>query len=205
MSPFEPRLRHDEYAALVEQAPILIWRADATGKCDYFNQRWLDFTGRTLAQELGDGWAEGVHPEDLPGCLDTYLGHFERRKAFEMEYRLRRHDAAWRWILDRGVPMYRQDGSFAGYIGSCVDVTDRVEAQRALAAAQAAEIQSLRDLLPLCMICKKIKTDDGGWEVLETYVRHQAGVDFSHGLCPDCYPHYLDQLQREARAYIQGE
>lgn len=188
MCPPEPRLLPDEYAALVEQSPILIWRADRTGQCDYFNQRWLDFTGRTMAQEVGEGWADGVHPDDFQRCLEIYVGHFGRREVFEMEYRLRRHDGAWRWIFDRGVPMYRDDGAFAGYIGSCVDVTDRVVAQKALAEAQAAEIRTLQELLPLCMVCKKIKTDEGAWEVLEAYVRQHAGLDFSHSLCPDCFP-----------------
>jgi hypothetical protein len=121
-----------------------------------------------------------------------------------MEYRLRRHDGAWRWIFDRGVPKYEADGQFAGYIGSCTDITERVEAQMALAEAQAAEIRTLQGLLPLCMFCKKVKNDDGYWEVLETYVREHSDADFSHGLCPECYPNYVARIQAEAHAY-QGE
>src|SRR5687767_11374473 len=81
-----------EYRLLVEHSPVLICRAGLDAKCDYFNQPWLDFTGRTLEQEMGDGWAEGVHPGDFDRCVKYYLDHFHRHEAFEMEYRLRRHD-----------------------------------------------------------------------------------------------------------------
>lgn len=199
------RLTLGEYAALVEQAPILIWRADTTGQCDYFNERWLAFTGRTFEQEYGNGWTEGVHPEDLPRCLDIYLNHFNRRAAFEMEYRLRRHDGAWRWIYDRGTPMYGPEGLFAGFIGSCADVTERVEAQAALAEAQTSLIRTLHGLLPICMYCKKIKNDEGYWEVLETYVREHSDADFSHGICPDCYPRQMERIKAEAEALRESE
>ena len=199
MSLTEPRLALEEYAVLVEQSPILIWRAGTDGLCDYFNQRWLEFTGRSMEQEYGNGWAEGVHPEDLQRCLEIYLDHFHRQAIFEMEYRLRRHDGAWRWIFDRGAPMYGADGEFAGFIGSCTDVTERVEAQAALAAAQAAQIRTLHGLLPICMFCKKIKNDQGYWEVLEHYIHEHSEADFSHGLCPDCFPTYLSRMTVEAK------
>ena len=193
------RLSPGDYAVLVEQAPIMIWRAGTDALCDYFNGRWLAFTGRSLAQEQGNGWAEGVHPEDLQPCVDHYLAHFNRREAFEMEYRLRRHDGAWRWIFDRGVPIFDEHGTFRGYTGSCIDVTERVDAQEALARAQESQIHTLRGLLPICMLCKKIKNDEGYWEGLEHYIREHSDADFSHGLCPDCYPTYLSGLQEEAR------
>ena len=128
------------YRLLVEHSPVLIWRATPDKKCDYFNQVWLDFTGRTLAQEVGDGWAEGVHPDDLGRCFEIYVSHFDRRKPFEMEYRLKRHDGVYRWIFDRGVPYTDDNGTFLGYIGSCVDVTERREAEqrsREMAAERA--------------------------------------------------------------------
>ncbi|HWB75319.1 MAG TPA: PAS domain-containing sensor histidine kinase [Nannocystaceae bacterium] len=119
-----------EYRLLVENSPVMIWRAGLDAKCDYFNETWLAFTGRTLAQEQGDGWAEGVHSEDFERCVHHYLEHFEKREAFEMEYRLRRHDGVYRWIFDRGVPYYDEDGVFLGFIGSCVDVEERRSAER---------------------------------------------------------------------------
>lgn len=191
------RLTPQEYRLLVEQAPIMIWRAGQDGLCDYFNERWLAFTGRSAAQESGNGWAEGVHPEDFDRCLAFYLEHFERRAVFEMEYRLRRHDGAWRWIFDRGVPIHDEQGTFLGYIGSCTDVTERVEAQAALAQARETQIHTLHGLLPICMMCKKIKNDDGYWENLEKYIHDHSDADFSHGVCPDCAPAYRKQLQGE--------
>ncbi len=120
-------LTPQEYKVIVENAPNLIWRAGLDAKCDYFNKTWLDFTGHTYEQEYGDGWASGVHPDDMERCVKTYLDSFHQRVAFEMEYRLKRHDGRWRWLNDRGVPFYDDDGAFAGFIGSCIDVTDKVE------------------------------------------------------------------------------
>ena len=127
----ERALTSTEYRLLVEHAPVMVWRAGLDAKCDYFNETWLDYTGRTLEQEKGDGWAEGVHPEDFERCVAWYLDHFQRRQAFEMEYRLRRKDGVFRWILDRGVPFADDSGLFAGFIGSCVDVDERRKAQEA--------------------------------------------------------------------------
>ena len=125
------QLTATEYRLLVEHSPVMIWHAGLDAKCDYFNDTWLAFTGRTLEQEMGDGWAEGVHADDLKRCVDHYLDHFHRRAPFEMEYRLRRHDGVFRWIFDRGVPYTDDRGEFAGFIGSCVDVEDRRRAQDA--------------------------------------------------------------------------
>lgn len=126
-----PQLTATEYRLLVQHSPVMIWRAGLDAKCDYFNDTWLSFTGRTMAQEMGDGWAEGVHGDDLEGCVDHYLDHFHRRQPFEMEYRLRRHDGVFRWIFDRGVPYTDDRGEFAGFVGSCVDVDDRRRVQDA--------------------------------------------------------------------------
>lgn len=120
-------LNLNEYKIIVETAPNLIWRSGLDAKCYYFNKTWLDFTGRTLKQEYGDGWAEGVHPDDFDRCLKVYLENFEKRTAFEMEYRLLRYDGEYRWINDRGVPAIDENGEFTGFIGSCLDVSEKVE------------------------------------------------------------------------------
>ena len=122
------------FRMLGDSAPIMLWISGQDSHCTFFNQRWLDFTGRSLEMEIGDGWAEGVHPEDLPSCLDTYLTAFAERRDFRMEYRLRRADGQYRWILDTGIPHYMPDGDFAGFIGSCIDVTAFKEANEALRA-----------------------------------------------------------------------
>ncbi|MEW5907203.1 MAG: PAS domain S-box protein [Elusimicrobiota bacterium] len=192
----DKKLSYGEYRALTEQSPILIWRSGTDAKCDYFNERWLAFTGRSMEQEMGDGWAEGVHPDDFDRCVKYYLDHFKAREPFEMEYRLRRHDGAYRWLFDRGVPFYREDGEFAGFIGSCVDITDRKAAQEALKISRERELASLRGLLPICSACKKIKNGKGDWESVEKYFSAHAEVDFSHSLCPECmgklYPERKD-------------
>jgi PAS domain S-box-containing protein len=120
---------------VADSLPLLVWISGSDRLCTYFNKPWLDFTGRPLEAEIGDGWADGVHAADLPRCLDAYDRAFARREPFTMEYRLRRHDGEYRWVLDNAAPLFNSDGSFAGYIGACFDVTDfrRAEAERNLA------------------------------------------------------------------------
>lgn len=164
----------------------MIWRANTTTECDYFNDRWLLFRGRSLEQETGHQWAEGVHPDDFDGCLKTYLDFFARREIFEMHYRLKRADGAYRWIFDRGVPFYSEGGEFQGYIGSCIDVTERVEAQRAADQAKERELAKMRGLLRICSACKKIRNPVGEWEQIEAYIASRSDADFTHGFCPEC-------------------
>jgi len=131
----EQALREGEerFRLVANTAPVLIWMSGTDKLCNYVNQRWLEFTGRPLEDELGNGWAEGVHPEDLKGCMDTYTQAFDRREYFQMEYRLRRHDGQYRWLSAIGVPRFNPDHSFAGYIGSCTDVTEHKLAEESLA------------------------------------------------------------------------
>ncbi len=120
-------LRENEiqYRNLADAGMALIWRSNTDKLCYYFNKPWLDFTGRTLEKETGNGWTEGVHPEDFDQCLKTYLTAFDKREKFEMEYRLRHVSGEYRWILDLGTPNYNAKGEFVGYIGHCFDVTGR--------------------------------------------------------------------------------
>jgi PAS domain S-box-containing protein len=138
-------LTSTEYRLLVEHSPVMIWRAGLDAKCDWFNGTWLDFTGRTAEQERGDGWAEGVHPDDFDRCVAYYLDHFHRRAPFEMEYRLRRRDGVYRWIFDRGVPYTDDSGAFAGFIGSCVDVDERRTAAEAQQQHTREQLELARD------------------------------------------------------------
>jgi len=141
------------YHTLADSAPALIWTAGTDKLCNYFNKVWLDFTGRSLEQELGNGWAEGVHPDDFAYCLEYYVTHFDQRLAFSMDYRLRHHSGEYRWIRDSGCPRYNRAGTFLGYIGYCLDVTDRVQAQKALEDSESRLRTIVRNLpMVLCTI-----------------------------------------------------
>lgn len=117
---------------LANSAPMLIWMSGTDKLCTFFNQAWLDFTGRSVEHEVGNGWASGLHPDDFDHCLQIYSRAFDARANFEMEYRLRRFDGKYRWIIDVGVPRFESNGIFAGYIGSCIDITDRKTTEKSL-------------------------------------------------------------------------
>jgi PAS domain S-box-containing protein len=121
-----------KFCEVMDAAPVMIWVSGTDKQCVWFNRPWLTFTGRDMQQELGNGWSEGVHPEDFDRCLETYVNHFDARNEFRMEYRLRRHDRTYRWIDDTGIPRYARDGSFLGYIGSCTDIHEYRETQSEL-------------------------------------------------------------------------
>jgi PAS domain S-box-containing protein len=135
----EAALRASEarFRTMAAAAPVLLWTAGEDRSRTYFNQQWLEFTGRTVEQELGSGWVDNVHPDDAGACLDLYTTAFVARQPFEMEYRLRRADGVYRWILERGVPLVTSEGRFAGYIGSAIDITMRKEAEYILQQTQA--------------------------------------------------------------------
>jgi len=124
------KLTYSEYQAIVEFSPNMIWRSGLDANCNYFNETWLKFTGKKMSDEVGAGWLTRVHKDDMDFCMKTYLTAFEKQVAFEMEYRLLRYDGEWCWINDRGVPFEDADGNFAGYIGSCVDVTEKIEGRK---------------------------------------------------------------------------
>jgi PAS domain S-box-containing protein len=123
----EVELRESEarFRTVADAAPVMIWMSGPDKLCNFFNKGWLDFTGRTMEQELGNGWAEGVHSDDLEHCLEVYGTSFNARQPFTMEYRFRRNDGEYRWVLDTGTPRFDTDGVFVGYIGSCIDMTEQ--------------------------------------------------------------------------------
>ena len=150
-------LRESEarFRIMADTAPVLIWVADPDRLRTFFNKGWLSFRGRSLELELGNGWVDGLHPDDAERYFATYSSAFEARRSFEIEYRLRRADGEYRWMLSRGVPRLTQDGVLAGFIGSCVDVTDlkrtreaafdrqRVEGLRVLTGGLAHDFKNL--------------------------------------------------------------
>ncbi len=137
----EEALRGSEerFRTMADTAPVLLWVADTDGLVTFVNAPWLRFTGRSIEQELGNGWADGVHPDDYHRCLETYRTAFRARQSFTMEYRLRRFDGEYRWIVDSGVPRFAPDGSFLGYIGSAIDITERERLKQEREEARASE------------------------------------------------------------------
>jgi len=133
------------FRELADNAPVMIWRSGPDKLCDWFNKPWLDFVGRAMDQELGYGWADGVHPDDFDRCVAIYTSAFDAREKFSMEYRLKRHDGVYRWLLDNGAPFYR-DGEFAGYFGSCVDVTEQRQVNERLKSALEQHDALLREV-----------------------------------------------------------
>ena len=146
------REREERFQLVADVAPVMIWVSGTDKLCTYFNKTWLDFTGRFMEEELGNGWAGGVHPEDLRRCMDTYTQAFDRREEFRMEYRLRRHDGEYRWVLDNGVPRFDQDHSFVGYIGIGVDLTERKLAEQERLLSQNRFRQFFETMPEFCYI-----------------------------------------------------
>jgi PAS domain S-box-containing protein len=126
------RESEERFRRVANTAPVLIWMSGADKHCTFFNQGWLTFTGRSMEQELGEGWVSGVHPDDLENCMGIYSAAFDARAGFEREYRLSRFDGEYRWFLDFGTPRFESDGAFCGYIGSCVDISERKLSEESL-------------------------------------------------------------------------
>lgn len=134
-----------QFNELADHAPVMIWRAGPDKLYDFVNKPWLDFTGRSLEQELGNGWTEGIHPEDRERWRAVYTECFDARRDFSIDYRLRRHDGEYRWVLDNGRPFARDDGVFSGYVGSCIDITEHKLAEARLQAVLADHETMLRE------------------------------------------------------------
>ena len=131
------------FQSLADGAPVMIWMSGKDMGCFYFNRAWLEYRGRTTEQEFGNGWAEGVHPEDLERCVHHYIACFERRVPFAMSYRLKHHSGAYRWILDRGAPHYSAGGEFLGFFGGCAETPADASVDRITELRQA--LNQMRD------------------------------------------------------------
>jgi len=134
----------ERFLAMADIAPVMIWVGDAEGRCQYLNRGWLEFTGRPLEEQVGDGWSEGLHPDDRDGTFPSLREAFEARRQFRVEYRLRRADGAYRWILSTGSPRFAPDGTFLGYIGTGIDITERRNAEADLARARDQALEGTR-------------------------------------------------------------
>lgn len=141
----EQALKESErrFRLLADTTPVLIWMSDASGSCTFVNQPWLDFTGRPVAEQLGEGWVQHVHPDDRPRVVEAYWTAVTARTPFRGEYRLRRVDGAYHWMIGYAVPRVEEDGAFAGLVGSCVDVTEERRARDVLEMSRTRRIESL--------------------------------------------------------------
>ncbi len=220
------RLRSEEAVAESEKrfrliantAPVLIWTASPDKLRNYFNNPWLEFTGRSLNDEIGTGWTQEVHDEDLQHCLETYTQYFDRRETFRMEYRLRRHDGEYRWLLDIGVPRFNNDRSFVGYVGCCIDISDQKEARtiltelsgRLLKAGEEERARIARELHDdinqrLALLANRIQDSESGTadplqrkELSETWrLTNEIATDIQH-ISHQLHPSKLHYLGLDA-------
>ena len=176
-------LRESEqrFRMITEAAPIMVWMSGTDKICNYFNKGWLDFVGRTLEQEFGNGWTENVHPDDYDRCLQIYVQNFDVRQPFEMEYRLRHHNGQYRWILDHGVPRYAADGTFEGYVGGCLDIHDQKEAAEKIRIASET-LRESEERLRLAQQVGIIGTFE--WNVQTNVNRWTPELEAIYGLRP---------------------
>lgn len=201
---------------IADIAPVMLWMSDTKGLCTFFNQSWLSFTGRTLEQEIGNGWKEGIHSEDLQHCLDTYMSAIKARASFKIEYRLKRFDGKYCLILSTGVPQFRPDKSFVGYICACIDITERKQAEEVLrkhekiAQAQVEELEKLNQLKDefLSMVSHELKTPVTNIKMclcmLEAYLSQENTLSNNTNQHVDCgkVAHYLQILKDECEREI---
>lgn len=179
-------LRESEqrFRNMADSAPVLIWIADSRGHCTWVNQQWLEFTGRTLEECIGDGWVDDVHPDDRASCLGTGRAAREQRASFEAQYRLRRSDGAYRWMLDRGAPRFTDRGEPAGYIGSCIDITARVHAEEQLRLLTAELSHRVKNTLAtiLSISSQTLRNVDSLPQFKEAFEGRLRALAHTHGL-----------------------
>ena len=204
----EAALRESEqrFRTTANAAPVLIWMSGPDKRCTWFNQRWLDFVGRDIEQEIGDGWCDNLHPADFDRALDTYHAAFDARRSYEMEYRLQRDDGAWRWLLERGTPHLGPTGEFVGYIGTCIDITEHRETVEQL-RENRARFKTLTESLPqMIWTCLR----DGHTDYLSRqwldYTGRSEAQQFGHGWLEQVHPDDRVKVQMEwARVVASGD
>jgi PAS domain S-box-containing protein len=119
------QMSETKFHRLADASSLMIWMSGPDAMCTYFNRAWLDFRGRDFAEEAGNGWLEGLHPDDRGECLETYLSSFSAREPFRIQYRLQRASGDYHWVEDNGIPRFEEDGTFVGFMGSAIDINDR--------------------------------------------------------------------------------
>ncbi len=204
----ETALRESEqrFRATANAAPVMIWMSGRDRQSNWFNQRWLDFVGRAMEQEIGDGWCDNLHPADFDRTLDTYHAAFDARRPYEMEFRLQRDDGAWRWVLERGTPNFGPDGEFEGYIGTCIDITEHRETVEQLRESRA-RFKTLAESLPqMIWTCLR----DGYTDYLSRqwldYTGRSEAQQFGTGWLEQVHPDDRVKVQMEwARVVGSGE
>lgn len=199
----EDALRENEqlFRDVADTAPVLIWMVGTDKAATYVNRAWLEFTGRAVEAELGDGWADGVHPDDLERCLSTFVREFDARRNFRMEYRLRRHDGEYRWLLETGVSRYRSDGTFAGYAGSCIDITERRLAEERLGMLQTItmDVAASEDLTSALKVVLRRVCEKTGWVLGQAWIPRSDGEVLELGPAWICGGAQVEQFAAESK------
>ena len=196
----------ERFRLMADNAPVLIWMSGIDKLCTWFNKPWLDFAGHTLEQELGNGWAENVHPDDLDRWLNAYVTAFDARRPFKMECRLKRHDGEYRWVLENGTPLYGDRGEFTGYIGSCIDITERKEIEKVLRNSNET-LQEFADIVDPVVVLVRDTEDhiirwSSGAQALYGFTPAEAVGTVSHDLFQTKFPEPLKQIR--AKLFASG-
>lgn len=206
-----PDMGEQEFRELADNAPVMIWRSDTERQCDWFNQPWIDYAGRPMEDLLGFGWAEDVHPDDYDRCVSIYVTAFDARETFSMPYRLRGKGGVYRWFLDNGTPYYR-NGRFAGYFGSCTDITEQRELQDhqqvLLAELNHRVKNNLQLVIAFLQLASAKAKGDEARDLVQTAINRITGVgvvqDYLHQSTSGMVD-LADYLPSLARAVISSE